>query len=278
MPISPFQLVVSDLDGTLLDSTSRISSGTLDAIRAVREQGVRFTIATGRGFLISLPLARRLKIDQPIIISGGALIVEPPSGKIIDQQPMPMEDIGPLVAFAREADLGISFHEPNRVIAEASDTVWEQTTQRNWLPEETEHILAFWRVPDLLAACACPPVRVDFFGPRERVLETAQVLRESFPGLQVLPIFAHVEITRAGVNKGSALVRLAGLLDIPLQQVLAIGDDLNDASMFQAAGFSVASGNAVPEMKAMAGAIAPTNDKGAVAWALRHYVLNEDGR
>lgn len=272
MHSSPFQLVVSDLDGTLLDSANRVSPGTVEAVRLIRERGIRFSIATGRGFFISLPLVRRLGIDQPVIISGGALIAHP-DGSIVDQRPMRMEDVAQLVALGRKAGLGISFHETNGVIAEAADSIWEQSIRRNWLPEETERILAFRRVPDLLAACQCPPVRVDMFGPTERVDAAQKMLDGKLSEVHLLRVFAHLEITHQGVNKGSALTHLAEYLNIPLSAVMVIGDDVNDLSMFKTAGFAVAAGNASPQIKALAGAVAPTSDEGAVAWTLKKFVL-----
>ena len=74
-------------------------------------------------------------------------------------------------------------------------------------------------------------------------------------------------------DKGTALRLVAGKLDIPLGQVLAIGDNPNDMPMFAAAGTSVAMGNAPPEVKDSATVVGPTNDDEGVAWAVRRFVL-----
>ncbi|HJW83423.1 MAG TPA: HAD-IIB family hydrolase, partial [Anaerolineae bacterium] len=79
--------------------------------------------------------------------------------------------------------------------------------------------------------------------------------------------------TRSGVNKGTALKRLAEHLGIPLKRIAVIGDGGNDVSMFEVAGLAVAMGNAAPEVQAAADVVAPTNDAGGVAWALRELIL-----
>ena len=76
-------------------------------------------------------------------------------------------------------------------------------------------------------------------------------------------------------DKGTALKFVAGKLEIPLDQVLAIGDNPNDIPMFDAAGVSVAMGNAPPEVKAAATVVGPSNDDEGVAWAIRNFVLQD---
>jgi len=79
-------------------------------------------------------------------------------------------------------------------------------------------------------------------------------------------------------DKGTALRLVAGKLDIPLRQVLAIGDNPNDMPMFAAAGTSVAMGNAPPEVKKAASVVGPVNDDEGVAWAVQRFVLGERGK
>jgi hydroxymethylpyrimidine pyrophosphatase-like HAD family hydrolase len=118
-----------------------------------------------------------------------------------------------------------------------------------------------------------PPARVDLFGPPERMQPAMAALPDRFPHLQVMQVIGHLEVTRAGVNKGSAVRRLAQYLGIPLSAVMVIGDDVNDLSMFAVAGLSVAMGNSHPTVKYLAGAVAPDNSQGGFAWAVHRYVL-----
>ena len=74
-------------------------------------------------------------------------------------------------------------------------------------------------------------------------------------------------------DKGTALRFVAKKLEIPLEQVLAIGDNPNDVPMFEAAGVSVAMGNAPLQVREAATTVGPSNDDEGVAWAIRKFAL-----
>lgn len=267
------QLVVSDLDGTLFDPEACFSSGAVEAIGLLKEAGVAFSLASGRGYELMMPVIRRLGLTAPVIISGGAILLHAPGGELLDEQLMAMDDAAALLEYGRAAGLGVSFHEHDRVCAEGPQSVWQHTAARNWLPEEPERILPFKFCGDLLEGRTRPPARVDLFGEKERIQPAIHELPGLFPHLQVMQVIGHLEITRAGVHKGSALERLAAYLNIPLPAVMVVGDDVNDLSMFAAAGLSVAMGNAHPTVQYMADAVAPPNSEGGFAWAVEKFVL-----
>jgi hydroxymethylpyrimidine pyrophosphatase-like HAD family hydrolase len=77
-------------------------------------------------------------------------------------------------------------------------------------------------------------------------------------------------------DKKTALGVILAHLGISPQQAIAIGDNMNDLPMLSFVGFSVAMGNAIPELKQCASVIAPDNDHEGVAWALETYVLPDD--
>ena len=81
------------------------------------------------------------------------------------------------------------------------------------------------------------------------------------------------ELTALGISKGHALSQLATSLEIPREQVLAIGDQENDLSMIEWAGLGLAMGNAVPVVRDAAAAVVPSVHDAGVAWALEHYIL-----
>jgi hypothetical protein len=73
-------------------------------------------------------------------------------------------------------------------------------------------------------------------------------------------------------SKGAALRRLCRRLGIHRNEVAAIGDDVGDVELFQAARWGVAMGNAADEVKAAADVVAPSNDEGGVGWAVRRLL------
>ena len=84
----------------------------------------------------------------------------------------------------------------------------------------------------------------------------------------------YVEMMHPAVNKGQALAFLADKLKINQNEVMAVGDSLNDIDMLKFAGFGVAMGNAAPEVKAAAQAVTRSNNEDGVAEAIEKYALN----
>ena len=92
--------------------------------------------------------------------------------------------------------------------------------------------------------------------------------------LDVTSAFAeNLELTSKTATKSNALLRLAGILGISQEETMAIGDSFNDLDMLEAAGTSVAMGNAEPEIKETADLITKTNDEDGVAWAIEKYAF-----
>ena len=99
----------------------------------------------------------------------------------------------------------------------------------------------------------------------------------SIPGVEINSSWwDNLEIMAAGVHKGAALRCLAQRLEIPLDEVMAIGDNENDLPMLQVAGLPVAMGNAVESVKQQCAFVTATNDEDGVARAVRRFVLHEE--
>ena len=77
----------------------------------------------------------------------------------------------------------------------------------------------------------------------------------------------------AGCSKANAIKALSDYFKVPASQIMALGDDCNDAPMMEAAGYSVAMGNAVPETKAAAKYVTATNAEDGVAKAIQRLVF-----
>ncbi|MEW6282605.1 MAG: HAD-IIB family hydrolase, partial [Candidatus Eremiobacterota bacterium] len=89
--MSAFDLVVLDLDGTILDPAADppIRPRVVEAVRAVQERGVAVTLATGRTLPYLEPVARRLGLRLPVVAAGGAVVGNPLTGEVLAFQPVP---------------------------------------------------------------------------------------------------------------------------------------------------------------------------------------------
>ena len=83
-----------------------------------------------------------------------------------------------------------------------------------------------------------------------------------------------MEITHPEARKGTALEALCSLLDIPVENTMALGDSGNDESMLKTAGLGIAMGNAPEFIKAAADAVTARCDQDGAAIAIERYVFN----
>ena len=262
------KLFVTDLDGTLLPSGAEVPQRNIEAAQRAVRAGVTVTIATGRMYRAALPVARALGVDVPIITYNGA-VIKSVSGKVYDENFLPPDVVREALAFCRARDWHVQLYADDVLYFAEHDAYAEAYEENQALRGETvgwdglaahaEHVAKLLSISDGAAQTA----------------ERVAALNEAFGGrVQAMRSNAdYTEIVVPGVSKASALKKLAAELSVPLSEVMAIGDSNNDLSMLQAAGHSVAMGNALPEVKAVCEFSVGTCEEGGFAEAIERYVL-----
>jgi hypothetical protein len=264
------KLVAIDLDDTLLRDDFTISPRTLAAVRAVRESGVKITLATGRMPGSARPYAEQLALDVPVINYHGAMIQHALSREIIFRRVIPVNLAEELVGFLQKKQLYVQIYLRDQVF----------TRELNKYSDLYKRI-AKVRIEqrDLLQLLQEEPEGVEkilVINEEHAISKLADILGQRY-GRKIhltksKPIF--LEFTEITVNKGAALASLAESYGFAREEVMAIGDSFNDLEMIEYAGLGVAMGNAGPEVRAKADVITGTNQEDGVAQALERYVLN----
>ncbi len=264
-----YRLLALDLDGTVVRQDLTISPRVKEAVEGAMAKGVTVTLATTRMFSSALPFAQRLGVTTPIISFQGALIRAEGEGKPLLRRTMPLEVARRLVGLARQWGCSTSFYlEDSLYIEGASDDVLSAVKAR--LP--SLHIEA---VPDLLPFLQSEPMKMVLQGEEAAIETVAPELAKRFCGLlhaartspQALGA-THIE-----ASKGQGLAHLARHLEIPREEVMAIGDYDNDVDMVAWAGLGVAVGNASRRLLAVADEIVPPLDEDGAAVAIERYIL-----
>ena len=259
--------MVSDIDGTLLDSGNRLTPAVVRAIERVRQAGLRVCLASGRSGVLLEPIRRNLGLTTPFIACGGAYAADPERGAVILDAPIPQESARRAVTVARAHGLGVLFEEPHAAWIEA-----DADTTRRVLELTGGRVTP---TADLLSQPGALPRKITLMGGFEALQRTRRALDGRDPALHVVFSTAvYLDITLPGVNKGTALERLTRYLGVPLERTVAIGDGPNDLEMFERAGLSVAMANAPPHVRAAAQWVAPAHDEDGVAWAM-HALLGD---
>jgi Cof subfamily protein (haloacid dehalogenase superfamily) len=281
----PFDLVILDLDGTILDPYKRatISPGVQQAIADVQAAGVPLTIGTGRTLdYLRHQFPGDLQLAYPAVTTQGAVIGDPRTGRVLVEQDLPLDAARRLAEWVDGASFMTAFY-----FLDADGSAHAYRNRIGATPEEEDllhHLLGYpfsyceKFAPLLAAPDAHPPIKViTYDDPATSGRDLLVEMMDRFvPALSVIRTHIWlVEATAPGVDKGSALRKLCKILDVDPQRVLAIGDSENDIPMLQAAGFAIAMGNATESLKAVADWIAPSIDEDGAAVALRRWVLGQ---
>jgi Cof subfamily protein (haloacid dehalogenase superfamily) len=265
-PSIKYELIAIDVDGTLLNSDFGLSEGIEETLEAISTEGILPVLITGRTAMVITPLLQRLAVSPYYISDGGACVAHASEG-IIALNPVRRVDAELITRLAREHDLGLCFHEMDGMCCELDEETLER--MRRVLSIELT------RVQDVLVSSRGDPVKITIFGDHAQLRKLDQALQAT--ACRIHTTFAgpiYLEITSQGVSKGNALKVLADHLGIGHQKILAVGDQENDLSTFQVAGYAVAMGNAPQVVKQAADFVTRTNDEGGLAIALQRLLLN----
>lgn len=271
------QLILSDLDETLLNDDGTIHPENIVAIQAFTQNGGYFVPNTGRSYKSVYGTLAQLGLNKTtqyvVSYNGGAIVAIAPDG----QEEIVVEHGMSLTLAQKIFDLGqvndvVDTHvytRDNLYIYNISATDQRYMTERQ-VPytEITTTDLSFM-------ANEGPVMKVIFEHPDPAVQQAIADAVTAVVGDEVLVTFSsnrYVEFNPKGVDKGVTGLELADILGIARDDTAAIGDNLNDAAQIKAAGVGVAVANAKPEIKALADVVlTTTNNEAAVADFIQHY-------
>lgn len=268
-----YKLLVVDIDGTLLNSRGVISSEDVQAIARVRERGVRVALSTGRAAMAAGWVLDHLQLDGYHIFYDGALVFNPVTGRESYAEPIDSSLAREALDSARQSGVHIDLYSSTRYFIERED--WAADIRRQ-----------FFRLTPTISS-------LDEVCKNERIIKGTLIVRSGAEREHALQIQDHfrgrltfswtmtpayhdidfINILSVKVSKGRALEELCRLLKVPLADVVAIGDGVNDVSLLKKAGLAVAMGNCVDELKSVAHIVTHDVDHSGVAEAIKSYVL-----
>ena len=255
----PIRLIATDLDGTLLHPDGAIAPRTLDAISAAAAAGIEIVAATGRSFRTAGHRVEPAAEIQLMVCSNGGLVYDMHAGGVASVRAIEGATLLALVAELRAAAPELRFGwetiEGFGLEPEFGDRPGDAAADDDLIGgpqrlDEVDRAIKLFVAHDTLEGLAL-----------QRLVEP--ILPEGFNGSTSGAPF--IEVTAPGVDKASTLALLAADRGFDSTEVLAIGDQMNDAAMMSWAGMAVAMGNAVPEIKAMADRVTASCEAGGAA-------------
>lgn len=260
------KMVVCDIDGTIFNGKS-FSPKLISCVERIRQDGIKFVIATGRTFFSASHLLKPLNIDTPIICYQGATIHMPDSGEVIYEIGLERDLALMILSYLRSMDIYPNIYINDKLYAE----------------RETEHVVKY-SDSQAIPYTIVKNIETLEFKSLNKILiidnDTSKVqwitshLKQKFPGkiYTAMSTDNFCEICSQGVSKGNALKFVAEKFNIDISETIGFGDQNNDIELINAAGIGVAMGNATPVLKGYADYITDTVDNDGVVKAINKFV------
>lgn len=264
--LKKIKLIVSDLDGTLLNHSAVIGDETKKLIRELQQRGVQFSFASGRLHSALINFAEELDIKIPLISLDGCMIKNHPEGKIIFESFVKEKYINKALGLADKFLLNIAlchadaiyYTDNNSIIPRIMDKFgakYEEVPSYDKFTKETLEVVFASDYKDNLKH-----VKDKMSFPHSLGLSVSYFKSQSHEGIYYL------ELRRQGASKGKALQKLLRNLKIKPEESAVIGDWYNDVSLFETESVKIGLANSIPEINKLADLVTQrTNDQDGVA-------------
>ena len=290
-----YKLVVIDLDGTMLNSYGVVTNETKEVIKKVEKQGVEVVVASGRPIDSIKEIAKEIESKNYFIAGNGAIIYDIKNDEIIYEKTLSKEKVLEIIKICEDNSISYNIYTENEILAtslkynvlyyhkENLKKEESKKTKINLLKNMYEYIQNKEDVK-FLKITICDESKAVFNSIIRKikeikeieVLEISHMSRKTIKqGTEEFEIsYYYTEISAGDVDKWNAIEFLMEKLKIKREEIMAIGDNLNDRKMIENAGLGVAMGQSTPAILKLADEVTSSNDKEGISKILQKYYKN----
>ncbi len=264
-----YRMLITDIDGTLTDSTHKIVPLNKKAIKKAQEMGLYVALATGRRPESTKGFVDELNIEYPVIVYNGAGIYDYREDAFLWKESLDIDSAILVISLLENYPSLVPFvyYDRGTYTREENDTVLEY--------KEKDALDIIYEKDLLTLVKKEPPIKIMIIGMREKLDELRDRILKYMPNLSLTNSeINYLEVLAKNASKGNMLKMLTNKLGIKLEEVIAVGDKDNDISMIEVAGVGVAVENASPKLKERADYIAPPGYEGGVWDVVERFLLN----
>ncbi|WP_334352364.1 HAD family hydrolase [Companilactobacillus sp. HBUAS56257] len=271
------KLILSDIDGTILDDQNRIDSNLKDCIKQLNKKGIPFILASARSPQGMLALAKELQVlDNPIACYNGALVVK-------DLQE---NDYTTILSHELDRTEVENIYEllkqrfPQISVNLYSGATWYVEKIDKWVKIEadiTKLVPIEADLKNIIVNSEIPIHKLLLIGDTDQITSVLKFFQARFSeSAFYLSKDNYMEITNKQVSKEMALRELANFYNLTLSETMTLGDNFNDVPMLDLAGLGVAMENAPAGVKKFAQVVTNSNNQNGVSYAIKKYALKEE--
>ena len=271
------KLIAMDLDGTLFsDDHLTVSEKNKETLKSAHEIGIKLAVATGRTVSTIGDICIQVPQIDYIMFSNGAGVYDRHSKKIIYKNCMPWNLADSILPFIENHSKFIEFYIDGKAYAQKKpgDEFPYEIIPDVFIKELGKGITVLQDFKSELNGRDVEKVifYLDSKSNYEAVFDRLSSNRDIFVTSSVK---SSIEFTKAGTDKGSALMGMCKYLNISESETMALGDAGNDIPMLKAAGYGIAMQNADTNTKESADFVTKSNTEDGVSFAIKKYALNE---
>lgn len=289
-----YKLVAIDLDGTLLNSYGEISEKNKEAIRLAKQKGAEIVIASGRPFQSAKSFASEAGINNYVICGNGSSLYDIKNDKILYDKFIDRQKVLNIIKICEENSIFYCLYTEKLIISKSLNyNISFYHNENKKMPDDKKVNIKiindiYKYVEDnpeigILKITICDEDKIIFGGINRKLKEIKDIevldvqhmaKKVIISGTEEINIEYHyTEITSQNVNKWNAIHKLADLLKIKQEEIIAIGDNINDKEMIENASVGIVMGNSAPYMKEYADKVVASNNEDGVAEALEEFII-----
>ncbi len=290
-----YKLIAIDLDGTMLNSYGEVTENTKNTIKKVIEQGTEVIIASGRPIDSIKTIAKEIESKNYFIAGNGALIYDIKKDQIIYEKYMSKQKVLEIIRICEENSIDYNVYTDKTILATALKYNVLYYHKENLKKEENKktninivkdmyEYVKNMQEEKFLKITICDNSKIVFQSILKKIkkisgieiLDVSHMSRKMIrQGTEEVPIeYYYTEISLANVDKWNAIEFLIEKLEIKPEEVMTIGDNMNDKKMIENAGLGIAMKGSTPIVVEVADDIAETNNQEGVAKILQKYYKN----
>jgi Cof subfamily protein (haloacid dehalogenase superfamily) len=264
---APVALVLADVDGTLVTQEKILTEKTKDAVKRMRDKGIKFAITSGRPPLGMKMVNDALHLDTPIAGFNGGVFTKP-DWTVISSKTLAPEAAKKTIEIILEHKLVAWLYTPEawyipdpkgpHVAREAWTVKFDAKVTNDFTPYLDKAVKIVGVSDDLAAVAKCEA-------------DCRKALGSTVSAARSQPYY--LDVTHPEATKGGVVAYLSHTLKIPPEQIATLGDMPNDVLMFEKSGMSIAMGNASAEVQAQANFVSTTNEQEGFANAIDKFIL-----
>lgn len=275
------KLIASDLDGTILKDDHTIPEDNLKAIDSLKKNNIPFVVCTGKTYSVSKDICKNLNANYGIFGNGNQ-IINLTTGEEIETRILTLDEIKICFSIIQKYNLHVHAYTENTIITEKlmymdlrNSILFSDTIQLKIVNSVLDYIEK--EQPIILKLVLSSSSNLYHIKEELEKVTNLSIVHINKTGIYKDTIinkeYEYLDISPFEVSKGSALNKLKKYLNLEKEDILSIGDNINDITMFESSGIGVAVNNAYDEVKKVANFTTSNSaENGGFAEAIYKYI------